>query len=88
MNMPPATAADRFAALESAALAKDDLERFYALVDLAKVALEASDLEKAAAYAQELLKMAPQLNSFGLSSPLKIANPGHELPCGSAHPDG
>ena len=60
MNLPPATAADRFAALESAALAKDDLERFYALVDLAKVAFEASDLDKATAYAQELLQMAPQ----------------------------
>jgi hypothetical protein len=60
MNLPPATAADRFAALESAALAKDDLERFYALVDLAKVAFEASDLDKATAYAQELLEKAPQ----------------------------
>jgi tetratricopeptide (TPR) repeat protein len=60
MNLPPATAADRFAALESAASAKDGLERFYALVDLAKVAFEAGHLDKATAYAQELLQMAPQ----------------------------
>jgi tetratricopeptide (TPR) repeat protein len=60
MNLPPATAADRFAALESAASAKDGHERFYALVDLAKVAFEAGNLDKATAYAQELLQMAPQ----------------------------
>jgi hypothetical protein len=59
MNLPPATAADRFAALESAALAKNGLERFYALVDLAKVAFEAGNLDKASAHAQELLHMAP-----------------------------
>ena len=60
MNLPPATAADRFAALEPAASAKDGRERFYALVDLAKVAFEAGNLDKATAYAQELLQMAPQ----------------------------
>jgi hypothetical protein len=56
MNTPPATAADRFAALEAAASRTDGLERFYALVDLAKVAFEAGDLDKATAYAQELLQ--------------------------------
>src|ERR1700722_18809355 len=60
MNLPPATAVDRFAALESAASAKDGLERFHTLVDLGKVAFEAGNLDKATAYSQELLQMAPQ----------------------------
>jgi hypothetical protein len=60
MNLPPATAADRFAALESAISAKGGIERFYALGDIAKVAFEAGNLGKASAYAQELLQIAPQ----------------------------
>ncbi|MGC9945991.1 MAG: hypothetical protein ABSF64_06430 [Bryobacteraceae bacterium] len=60
MNLPPATAADRYAALVSAAAAKSGLERFYALVNLAKVAFETGNLAKATAHAQELLRMAPQ----------------------------
>jgi hypothetical protein len=60
MNLPPATAADRLAALESAASGKDGLYRFYDLANLAKVAFEAGNLDKATAYAQELLQMASQ----------------------------
>jgi tetratricopeptide (TPR) repeat protein len=60
MNLPPATAADRFAALESAASGKDGIDRFYTLASLAKVAFEAGHPDKAAAYAQELLQTAPQ----------------------------
>jgi len=60
MNLQPATAADRFSALESAASAEDGVERFYALVGLAKVAFEAGSLDKATAYSQELLQIAPQ----------------------------
>jgi tetratricopeptide (TPR) repeat protein len=60
MNLAPATAPDRLAALESDAPAGDGPERFYALKDLAKVALEAGDLDKATIYSQELLKCAPQ----------------------------
>jgi len=60
MNLPPATAEDRFAALEAAASGKDGAERFYALAALAKVAFEAGYFDKATAYARELLRMAPQ----------------------------
>jgi tetratricopeptide (TPR) repeat protein len=60
MNLPPATAPDRFAALESDLPAGDSPERFYALTYLARVALEAGDLDKAAFYSQELLKRAPE----------------------------
>jgi hypothetical protein len=60
MNLPPASAADRLAALEADASGKDGSERFYALVNLAKVAFETGNMGTATAYAQELLKMAPQ----------------------------
>jgi len=60
MNLPPATAADRFAALESAASGKAGQTLFVALVNLAKVAFEAGKMEKATAYAEQLLQMAPQ----------------------------
>lgn len=60
MNLPPATPADRFAALESAASGKEGRDRFYALANLAKVAFETGDVDKATAYAQELLQVAPQ----------------------------
>jgi hypothetical protein len=60
MNLPPATPADRLAALESAASRMDGLDRFHRLTDLAKVAFDAGYPDKAAGYAQELLRMAPQ----------------------------
>ena len=60
MNIAPATARDRLAALESDAPANDGPEGFYALTNLAKVAFEAGDLDKATLYSQELLRRAPQ----------------------------
>jgi hypothetical protein len=46
--------------LEQDATGRSALERFYALSDLAKAALDAGATEKAAAYANELLSAAPQ----------------------------
>ena len=60
MNRWPASAPDRFAALQSAASGKTGPARFYALTDLAKVAFEAGEAEKATGYAQELLHMAAE----------------------------
>jgi hypothetical protein len=60
MNLPPANAVERLAALEAATAPKTPDLQFFDLRTLAKTAFEAGDLEKAQSYATRLLDMAHQ----------------------------
>lgn len=60
MNLPPANAAERLAALEAATASKTPDLQFFDLRTLAKTAFEAGDLDKAQSYATRLLDLARQ----------------------------
>jgi len=60
LEMAPTTAQEQLAALEKANPSASELDRFYDLPNLAKLAFNADDLQKAEIYARELLKMAPK----------------------------
>jgi hypothetical protein len=57
---PAAPPKDRLAAMEAAASGLKGIERFYKLAGLAKLALEAEEIDKAQSYARELLALAPE----------------------------
>jgi hypothetical protein len=60
MDQPPATPAERLAAMDGAASGKTGTQLFYALPRLAKAAFEAGDMDKAQSYATRLIEMASQ----------------------------
>jgi hypothetical protein len=60
LGSPPSTPKEQFVAAEKKASGLRGQERFYQLSDLAKRAFNAQEIEKAQAFAKELLSMAPQ----------------------------
>jgi hypothetical protein len=60
LNQPPAPPKERLAIMEASASGLSGLQRFYKLAGLAKLALEAEEIDKAQSYARELLALAPE----------------------------
>jgi len=60
LGVPPSSPPEQLAALEEATRGASGEKLFYNLADLAKRALNAGDAEKASAYSNRLLEMAPQ----------------------------
>src|SRR6516165_1938021 len=60
LGMAPATPQEQLAALEKKTAGLDGKALFYKLPDLAKRAFSAGDIDKAEAYSEQLLQIAPQ----------------------------
>ena len=60
LGMPPSSPQEQLAALEEKASGLSGRDLFYELSDLAKRAFNAGEIDKAEAYATQLLQMAPQ----------------------------
>jgi hypothetical protein len=60
LGMAPASPQEQLAALEKKTAGLDGKALFYKLPDLAKLAFSADDIDKAEAYSEQLLQIAPQ----------------------------